>query len=217
MTNRADAMRSRRHRLAAPGGSHDRLVRLLSVGLPALVGALLAVMVLTPLSPRGEISFLLDRNKVAVLQDRLRVAGAMYRGQDQKGRAFSVSAGSAVQHSAHESVVQMHEVIARVMLDDGPAILSADGGAYNFGSQTIAVPGPVDFQSADGYRMVTSGADIDLNTRRMVSRGRVEGRIPAGTFTADRIVADLDKRTVSLDGRARLRMEPGKLRMPGKP
>ncbi|WP_226018512.1 LPS export ABC transporter periplasmic protein LptC [Novosphingobium sp. FKTRR1] len=217
MTNRADAMRTRRHLLAAPGGSHDRMVRILSVGLPGLVGALLAVMVLTPLSPRGEISFLLDRNKVAVLQDRLRVSSAMYRGQDGKGRAFSVSAGSAVQHSAHESLVQMREVTARMMLDDGPAILAADAGAYDFDRQTIDVPGPVDFQSADGYRMVTTGADIDLNTRRMVSKGRVEGRIPAGTFSADRIVADLDNRTVSLDGRARLRMEPGKLRMPGKP
>ena len=217
MTIQADQMRSRRQLFAAPGGSHDRTVRLLAVVLPGLIGALAAVMVLAPLSPRGEISFLLDRTKVAMLQDRLRVVSAMYRGQDDQGRNFSVTAGSAVQHSTRESIVEMRDVPARVMLSDGPAILTADAGGYDFGRQVVDVTGPVNFQSADGYRMTTEGASIDLNTRRMTSAGRVEGRIPAGTFIADRIIADLEQRTVTLDGHARLRMEPGKLKMPGKP
>lgn len=216
MTLQADQMRSRRQLFAAPGGSHDRLVRVLAVVLPGGIGALLAIMLLAPLSPRGEISFLLDRNKVAMVQDRLRVVSAMYRGEDDQGRNFSVTAGNAVQHSARESVVQMQDVTARVMLSDGPAILTTDAGAYDFGRQVIDVRGPVNFESADGYRMVTQGANIDLNTRRMISQGRVEGRIPAGTFSGDRIIADLEQRTVTLDGHARLRMEPGKLKMPGK-
>lgn len=216
MTQQADDIRSHRREFAAPGGSHDKLVRFLAKALPGLIGALLAVMVLAPLSPRGEISFLLDRNKVAMLQDRLRVVSAMYRGEDDQGRNFSVTAGSAVQHSAHESVVRMQDVTARMMLNDGPAILTTEAGNYDFGRQVIGVPGAVNFQSADGYRMVTQGASIDLNTRRMISDGRVEGRIPAGTFSADRIIADLEQRTVTLDGHARLRMEPGKLQMPGK-
>lgn len=214
MTIQADQIRSRRQLFAAPGGSHDRLVRLAARGLPLLIGALLAVMILAPLSPRGEISFLLDRNKVAVVQDRLKVVSAMYRGQDNKGRNFSVTAGNAVQHSEHDDVVQMKDVTARVMLDSGPAILTADAGGYNFAKQTIAVDGPVNFQTADGYRMVTEGSDIDIDAKRMVSRGRVEGRIPAGTFTADRISADLEQRTVTLEGHARLRMEPGKMKTP---
>ncbi len=214
MTLQADQMRTRRQLFAAPGGSHDRTVRWLSVLLPGLIGALLAVMVLTPLSPRGEISFLLDRNKVAMLADRLRVVSAMYRGQDDEGRNFSVTAGSAVQHSAKVDIVQMRDVTARVMLSNGPAILTTNAGGYDFGRQVIDVTGPVNFESADGYRMVTQGASIDMNRKAMVSNGRVEGRIPAGTFSADRIFADLDKRTVTLDGNARLRMEPGKMKMP---
>ena len=212
MTAEADQIRSRRRIFAAPGGLHDRLVRLGARGLPLLIGALLAVMILAPLSPRGEISFLLDRNKVAVVQDRLKVVSAMYRGQDNDGRNFSVTAGNAVQHSARDDVVQMRDVTARVMLDNGPAILTANAGGYNFARQTIAVDGPVKFQTSDGYRMVTEGSDIDINTKRMVSRGRVEGRIPAGTFTADKISADLEQRTVTLVGNARLRMEPGKMK-----
>lgn len=214
MTVQADIQRTRRQHFAAPGGFHDRLVRTLATGLPILIGILAAVMVVAPLSPRGEISFLLDRNKVAILEDRLKVTNAMYRGQDNRGRNFSITAGGAVQHSAKEPVVEMRDLVARIMMDDGPAILSANSGNYDFGAERIDVFGPVNFQTADGYRMTAVNMGIDIAAKRMVSRGRVEGRIPAGTFSADRIIADLSERTVTLDGNARLRMEPGKLQVP---
>jgi lipopolysaccharide export system protein LptC len=74
MTVQADLIRTKRRRFATPGGSFDRLVRTLAVALPAGVGVLAAIMVFSPLSPRGEVSFLLDRNKVAVVDDRHLVA-----------------------------------------------------------------------------------------------------------------------------------------------
>ncbi len=49
---------------------------------------------------------------------------------------------------------------------------------------------------------------------RVTGAGGVTGAIPAGTFSANRIVADLGERTVALEGNARLLMAPGKLRMP---
>jgi len=52
---------------------------------------------------------------------------------------------------------------------------------------------------------------IDLDKKAMVGSGGVAGAVPAGTFSADSIHADLDKRTVSLQGNARLRMVPGKM------
>jgi lipopolysaccharide export system protein LptC len=216
VTLRADQQRDRRQEFAAPGGSHDRAIRILSVLLPGLIGVLVAIMVTAPLSPRGEISFLLDRTKVAMVNDRMRALGAMYRGEDDRGRSFSVTAGSAVQHTARQQLVEMKDVTARMLLDDGPAVMVAQTGTYDFGHQQITVPGPVNIQSADGYRMVTQGADIDLDHRQLVSHGSVEGRIPTGTFSADHIVANLDTRDIRLDGHAKFRMVPGKTTMPGK-
>jgi len=214
VTIEADIQRTRRQHFAAPGGFHDRLVKILAAGLPMAVGVLAAIMVLSPLSPRGEISFLLDRNKVAVVEDRLKVSNAMYRGQDDEGRSFSITAGGAVQRSAKRPVVEMNQLVARLMMTDGPAMLTAGSGDYDFDQNRIAVFGPVNFQTADGYRMTAIDMNIDVTAKQMVSRGRVEGRIPAGTFSADRIMADLSARTITLDGNARLRMEPGKLKMP---
>jgi lipopolysaccharide export system protein LptC len=214
MTLQADLIRDKRRHFAAPGGFHDKLIRFAAVAFPAGIGAIAAIMVLSPLSPRGEISFMLDRNKVAVTRERLRVDDATYRGTDAQGRAFSVSAGSAVQMSSRDPVVRMEGLVARIELADGPAELSAQRGAYDYDSERVAVDGPVLFSTADGYRMVTAHVDIDVKGRRLTGSGGVSGTVPAGTFSADRISADLGERTVTLDGNARLQMAPGKLRMP---
>ena len=84
----------------------------LATALPAGIGVVAAIMLLAPLSPRGEISFLLDRKKVAIAEERIRVANAMYRGEDNKGRAFTVSAASASQVSARDPQVRMTGLLA---------------------------------------------------------------------------------------------------------
>lgn len=214
MTAQADLIRDRRRAFATPGGFHDRLIGFLAKALPAAIGVIAAVMILSPLSPRGEISFLLDRNKVAVTQQRMEVDRAAYRGQDARGRAFVVTAGNAVQPSAEDPVVQMQRLVARMNLQDGPARIWAPLGSYNYRTEEIDVNGPVNFRAADGYRMVTQNVGIDLNARRAAGSGGVEGAVSTGTFSADSLVADLEARTITLEGNARLRMTPGKLRIP---
>jgi lipopolysaccharide export system protein LptC len=214
MTAAADQIRDRRRAFAAPGGQLDKIVHWLAVGLPALVGVIAALMVVTPLSPRGEVSFLLDRNKVAIAQDRLRVSNAVYRGEDDSGRPFSLSAGEAVQHSIDEPVVAMRDLVARILLPEGPAQLNAELGRYNYDTEQVAIDSEVTFRAADGYRFSARGVSIDLGKKTLVGNGGVEGAIPAGTFSADTILADLGARTVALQGHARLHMVPGKMRVP---
>lgn len=214
MTDAADRIRNQRRQWAAPGGSHDRLIRVLARWLPGAVGVVAAAMLLGPLFPRGEISFLLDRNKVATTDARLRVANAMYRGEDDEGRPFTVTAASAIQVSAADPVVRMEGLVARILMADGPAELSAQGGSYDYNRETVDVNGPVTFTAADGYRMTTGHVAIDLKGQRVIGNGGVNGAIPAGTFSAERLVADLNARTIALEGKARLVMTPGKLRMP---
>ena len=216
-TDKAAQRRSRRQRFAAPGGSHDRLVRLLAAALPMAVGVIAALMVITPLSPRGEVSFLLDRNKVAMIDERLRVDNALYRGQDDTGRPFSLTAEEAVQRSSAEGIVRMDDLVARLLLDEGPAQLDAGAGAYDIEDEIVTVDGAVRMRAADGYAMLLRDVAIDLDNRRAVGAGGVSGAVPAGTFSANRLEADLGARTVALQGNARLRMVPGRLnsmRMP---
>ncbi len=213
-TSEAKELRSQRQHFAAPGGSHDRMVQFLARALPMAVGVVAALMVITPLSPRGEVSFLLDRNKVAMIDQRLAVSNAMYRGEDDNGRPFSLTAGEAVQRSSSEGIVRMRDLMAQILLSDGPARISAESGAYDIDREVVSIDGALRMTTADGYEFVARGVSVDLPARTMVGSDGVEGAVPAGTFSADRITADLDARVISLQGNARLTMQPGELRMP---
>ena len=214
-TNRAKELRNRRQDFAAPGGSHDKLVAFLARALPMGVGVIAAFMVVTPLSPRGEVSFLLDRNTVAVIDERLSVDNAMYRGRDNMGRPFSITAGEAVQRSSAEGKVRMDDLLAQLLLEDGPAQLSAVGGVYDIDSDVVDVEGTMRVRTADGYAIQASGVQFNLETRTMTGSDGVEGAVPMGTFSANSMRGDLDARTISLDGKARLTMVPGKLNSVG--
>lgn len=213
-TSEAKELRSKRQHFAAPGGRHDKVVGFLARVLPIGVGILAALMVITPLSPRGEVSFLLDRNEVSVIDERLRVDNAMYRGRDDTGRPFSITAGDAVQRSSAEGLVRMNDLLAQLLLPEGPARLSAKGGTYSINDDTVDVDGAIEMRAVDGYRMTASGVSLNLEKREMTGEDGVEGEIPAGTFRAQRMRADLAARELTLEGNASLRIVPGKVRMP---
>lgn len=208
MSEIAERLQTQRRAWAHPGSSHDRVVGLLNLILPAGIGILGAWLVIAPLFTSGDVSFLLDKNKVDVASERLRIQSAEYRGEDNKGQPFKLNAGSAVQKTSAEPVVQLNDLSAQIGLPEGPATLRADSGRYNMDKKQVQVDGPIAFRTADGYTLDTNDATVDLNTRRMQSGGAVSGRTPTGVFSADRLTADLEKRTVTLDGNARLRIVP---------
>jgi lipopolysaccharide export system protein LptC len=142
----------------------------------------------------------------------MRVEAARYRGQDDKGQPFFLTAASGVQRSSADPVVRLSELAARIELDDGPASLTAGRGRYDMQRERVAVDGPVVFTAADGYRITTRDVTVDLKSRTMASGGPVEGRMPLGTFSAGRLRASLPNRHVVLDGGARLKIVQGAIR-----
>ena len=68
-----------------PGSRHDRLVRLAKIALPSAVGVLIAFLALAPLDKSGDVSFILDKNKVDNAPERMRVEAARYVGEDNRG------------------------------------------------------------------------------------------------------------------------------------
>jgi lipopolysaccharide export system protein LptC len=208
MSEIAQRLQSQRRAWAHPGSGHDRIVKLLSWALPGGIGVLAAFLVLAPLFTGGDVSFLLDKNKVEVARERLRVETAEYRGEDAKGRPFRLQAGSAVQKSSAEPVVQLNTLSAEIALEEGPAKIDADMGRYDMDTRKLAIDGPIRFRTADGYTLDTHDATVDLRTKQMQSGGAVSGRTPQGVFSGNRMNADLEKRTVSIDGNARLRIVP---------
>jgi lipopolysaccharide export system protein LptC len=212
MSEAAIKERVRKQGWAAPGGLHDFLVRLLKVLLPTAIGVLLAYLALAPLQKGRDISFILDKNKVDVARERMRVQSARYRGQDNQGRPFTIDASSAVQARSQDPIVEILGMSAEIGLDSGPATLRAERGRYDMEAQTVDILGPIELTAADGYRLETRDVAVDLNSQELESRGRVEGTMPLGRFSANKLEADLPEKKVVLTGRARLHIKQGALR-----
>lgn len=208
MSDVAARLISQKRSWAHPGSSHDRVVRLGLWLLPAGIGVLGAFLVLAPLLMAGDASFVLDKNRVALANERLLLDSAEYRGADAKNQPFRLHAGSAVQRSSAEPIVQLRDLSAELQLTEGPATLKADRGHYDLDTERVSVDGPLKFRTTDGYTLDTRDSTVDLKTRQMQSGGAVTGTTPMGTFSGDNMTADLEKRTVSLDGNARLRIIP---------
>jgi lipopolysaccharide export system protein LptC len=211
MSELAEEDRRIKRSWARPGSQHDRLIRLLKYALPALVGLVLAFLALVPLEKRKEVSFLVDKNKLDQSEERLKVEAAQYRGQDEEGRPFVLDARSAIQESSSDPVLNILGMSARLQLSDGPAELSADEARFNPDLNLVDVLGPLRFITTDGYQLLTSNVRVDLKDRSLQSQGRVEGQMPRGSFSADRMTADLPERKVVLEGNARLHIDQGAL------
>ena len=90
---------------AEPGGLHDRVIQAIKYGLPIVIIVLLILLAIAPFERRGDVSFILDKNKVDEAKERMRVEQARYVGEDNKGQKFEIVADRAVQQSSNVPVV----------------------------------------------------------------------------------------------------------------
>ena len=209
MSEAASRERASRQTWAVPGSRHDRLIRVAKVALPSGVGILLAFMALAPLDKRGDISFILDKNKVENAPERMRLESARYIGEDGRGQKFSITAQQAVQRTSSVPIVDLRGMLARLGLAQGPVTIAANQGRYNIDQQNVAVDGAVRVVGPEGYRLETRDVNVDLKKQQVVSTGPVRGEMKLGQFTAGRLRADLNERKVVLDGGARLKIVQG--------
>lgn len=199
-----------RQTAALPGAGYDRLVYIAKWLLPVLAGIVGVAMLSWPVMGGHDFSFVLAKDRVAIATERLKITRAIYRGEDTKGQPFIISAGSAVQRTSRDPVVKLNDLAARIQMQDGPAHIVAQAGLYDMQSETVDVQGPVALRAAGGYALNTRDVRIDLAARTARSAGPVDGSMPLGSFSANRIAADIAQRTVTLDGGAHLHIVQNK-------
>lgn len=195
---------------ARPGSRHDVVMTLLKWLLPALALAVLATIIIWPMTKVNEFSFLLAKDKVGVAAERLRIDNAVYRGQTERGEAFTITAAGAVQHSSAVAIVELTGLKATLQMAEGPAVVTAPSGRYFIETDKLEVTGPVRLDSAAGYTLDSDTVYIDLNTRQVTTRTPVTGTLPIGSFSAGRLEGDIQGRRLVMDGGAHLRIRGGK-------
>lgn len=212
MSEAANRKQEIKRHWAEPGSRHDAVIRATKYGLPVVIVVLVFLLAIAPFEKRGDVSFILDKNKVDEAKERMRVEQARYIGEDNKGQKFEIVADRAVQQSSNVPVVMIEGMRARLSLARGPLAIAALKGRYDLEQEEMLIDGPVRVAGPDGYRLVTRDVRVDLDKRTMQSRGPVMGAMQLGRFQAGRLRADLDERTVNLDGGVRLKIHQGAVR-----
>ena len=212
MSEAADHKHERMRHWAEPGSRHDAVIRAVKYGLPILIVLLDILLASAPFDRRGDVSFILDKNEVEQARERMRVEQARYTGEDNKGQRFLIVADRAVQRSSNVPVVMIEGMTARLNMARGPLSIAALKGHYDLEREIVAVDGPIRVVGPDGYRLATQDVTVNLDQRVMNSKGRVSGTMPLGRFEAGSLSADLDERTVRLNGGVRLKIVQGAVR-----
>lgn len=212
MSDAANRERAIKRHWAEPGSRHDAIVKATKYGLPLAIAGLVALLVIAPFDKRDEVSFILDKNRVDKAPERMRVESARYSGEDNKGQKFLVAADRAVQPTSTIPLVSIEGIRASLGLARGPLDIIAMKGRYDLEQEQVQVDGPVRISGPDGYRLQTRDVTIDLDRHTMQSTGAVNGTMELGEFSAGSLRADLDARTVSLNGGVRLKIRQGTVR-----
>ena len=212
MSEAAERKHEIKRHWAEPGGRHDTVIRAVKYGLPILIVGLTIMLAVAPFDRRGDVSFILDKNEVEQAPERMRVEEARYSGEDNKGQKFLIVADRAVQQSSDVPVVMIQGMRARLNLARGPLSIAALKGQSDLENEQVRVDGPIHVVGPDGYRLATRDVSVDLDKRTMQSSGRVSGTMPLGQFQAGGLSADLDERTVRLNGGVRLKIVQGAVR-----
>jgi lipopolysaccharide export system protein LptC len=206
MSLAAEQLAQDRRQWALPGSRRDRRIRLLRRLAPLGAAAVLLASLVWPLAATQEFSFVLSKDSVEMAGERLRMEAPMYRGEDSEGRPFSILARRAVQRTSTTPVVELLGIEARLSMDEGIATVTAPMGRYDMEGETLRVSGPVIFKRPDGYRTETGDVTVDLAERVATSTGAISGRVPLGTFSANRLQTDIAARRLVLSGDVKMRI-----------
>ena len=212
MSEAATRERAVKRHWAEPGSRHDAVVRATKFGLPIVIGGLILLLAIAPFDKRGDVSFILDKNKVDQAHERMRVESARYVGEDNKGQKFVIVADRAVQPTSNVPIVAIEGMRAQLNLGKGPLSIEALRGRYDLEQEKVLIDGPLRVAGPGGYRLATRDVTVDLDKRTMQSKGAVSGRMQLGEFEAGRLSADLDERIVKLEGGVRLKIRQGAVR-----
>lgn len=212
MSEAARRERAVKRQWALPGSRHDRVVRLMQIGLPVIGVIVLIALLFAPLTGSDEVSFILDSKDVDQAEERMRVERARYTGEDNKGRPFTIVANRAVQETSAVRVVEIRGMAARLDMETGPVTMVAGRGNYAIEDKLVRVDGPLTVTAPDGYELEANDVVVDIGERKLESEGDVTGKMRLGSFSAGKLEADLATRTITLSERARLKIEQGAVR-----
>lgn len=185
------------------------LVRALKRVLPAAAILLLAAIALWPhLQGADEARRFTFRLGGNLLNEPMRMRDARFRGIDELGRPYTITASQAIQLPGTEEKIDLTDPKGDITMQDGAwVLLQAAHGIYRREQGLLDLDQGVVLNHDSGYEVRTERATVDLKAQTARGDRPVEGQGPFGTIEGTGFEAMEGGKVIIVTGPATLVIE----------
>ena len=170
---------------------HSRMVRILRIAVPAVVGlAMAGVVAISIFNPfRALMKQLpLDMDNLVVSGSKITMEAPHMSGFTPDQRPYEVWAKTATQDLTDPDHVELKTLRAKVLQEDRSTVtMEARTGLFDTKAQLLDLRKDIFLQSSTGYEARLSQALLDIGKGTVTSEEPVDVKLLNGTLTADRL------------------------------
>jgi lipopolysaccharide export system protein LptC len=170
---------------------HSRMVRILRIAVPAVVGlamaGLIAISIFNPF--RALMKQLpIDMDNLVVSGTKITMEAPHMSGFSPDQRPYEVWAKTATQDLTDPDHVELNAPRAKVFMEDRSTVtMDARTGLFDTKAQLLDLRKDIFLQSSTGYEARLSQALVDIGRSIVTSEEHVDVKLLNGTLTADRL------------------------------
>jgi lipopolysaccharide export system protein LptC len=168
---------------------HSRQVRLLRIGVPAGIAALLLMVVaMNYMPPIGGFRLPGELGNLVIHGTKITMQAPRLTGFTSDSRAYEFSASAAAQDMTKPNLVELQKLHAKMQMEDKSTVeMSAVSGIYNVKTEILTLNENIDLQSSSGYSGHLSEAVIDVKKGTVASDKPVQISMLNGALNAQRL------------------------------
>jgi lipopolysaccharide export system protein LptC len=170
---------------------HSRMVRILRIAVPAVVGlamaGLIAISIFNPF--RALMKQLpIDMDNLVVSGTKITMESPHMSGFSPDQRPYEVWAKTATQDLTDPDHVELNAPRAKVFMEDRSTVtMEARTGLFDTKAQLLDLRKDIFLQSSTGYEARLSQALVDIGKSIVTSEEHVDVKLLNGTLTADKL------------------------------
>jgi lipopolysaccharide export system protein LptC len=175
----------------AAAARHSRMVQILRIGVPAVVGLAMGVIIyIAVFNPFKEViaKLPLEMDNVVVSGTKITMESPHLAGFSADGRPYEMWAKAAIQDVTDPDHVELKTIRAKVAQQDQSTIMmDARTGFFDNKQQLLDLRKDIFLQSSTGYEARLTQAFVDMNKGNVTSDEHVDVKLLDGTLTSDRL------------------------------
>lgn len=175
----------------AAAARHSRMVRILRVAVPAVVGLSMASIIFVSVyNPFREIipKLPVEMDNLVVSGTKITMESPHIAGFSADGRPYEMWAKAAIQDVTDPDHVELKTIRAKVsQQDESTVTMDARTGFFDNKKQLLDLRQDIFLQSSTGYEAKLTQALVDINKGNVSSDEHVDVKLLQGTLTSDRL------------------------------